>query len=91
MNLKLSKDDTELRKIAEALSSEKRIEILKHIDGEKSHKEIAELTKVESSSITYHLTPLINAGIVVEETGKGLMGRKNKIPKLKIKKIVIEL
>ena len=91
MNLKLSKDNAKIRQIADALGNEKRLEILKHINGDRSHKEIAKLTKIESSSVTYHLTPLIGAGIVVEESGKGLLGRKNKIPRIKIKKIVIEL
>ena len=91
MNLKLKKDNAKLRQIADALSNEKRLEILKHINGDRSHKEIAELCKIESSSVTYHLTPLIGAGIVVEEAGKGSLGRKNKIPRIKIKKIVIEL
>jgi len=85
MNLKLGKDDEKLRQVADALFNKKRLEILKHINGERSHKEIAELCKIESSSITYHLTPLIAAGIVEEEAGKGSLGRKNKIPKIKIK------
>jgi len=91
MNLKINKNIEKIRQIADALSNKKRLEILSHINGERSHKELAELSSIESSSVTYHLTPLIGAGIVEEEAGKGSLGRKSKIPRIKIKKIVIEL
>lgn len=89
--IKLGKDDQKIKQLGEALGNSKRLEILKHIDGEKSHKDIAELSDIESSSVTYHLIPLVGSGIVTEETGKGLLGRKKKVPKLKFKKIMIEL
>ena len=92
--LNLEEDKNKIRLIAEALSSDTRLEIIDVIKkgkGEESHREIADKLGIKSSSITFHLNSLISSGIVSEDEGKGLLGRKNKKPKLKIKKIVIKL
>lgn len=91
MELKIKKNKKEIKLIGEALKNSNRLEILKFIDGSRSHQEISELVKVEPSSITYHLDSLKRSGLVIEEDGKGSLGRKNKIPKLTTKKIVINL
>lgn len=92
--LKLKKDKKEIKLIADALSNENRLMILQYIksSGEDiSHRELSEKLGVKSASISFHLAPLIDAGIVSEVIGKGLKGRNKKVPKIKIKKIVIEL
>jgi len=92
--LKLQNDKNEIYLIAEALSNPKRlriIELIKTLGDDLSHKRLAEKIGVRSSSISFHLTPLLDAGIVTEEISKGLKGRNKKVPKLKINKIVIEL
>lgn len=94
LNYKLSKEKKLIKCIADALSNDKRLQLLEEIKkgkGESSHKELAEKIGLRSSSITFHLNYLIDAGLVSENDGKGLLGRKNKIPRLKIKKIIIEL
>lgn len=80
--------------IADSLSALNRLKILELIKkggGEYSHKKIAEILGIKSSSVTFHISSLISAGLISEDVGRGLLGRKNKIPKLLIKKITIEL
>ena len=92
--LSLKENKKEISIIAEALSNEKRLlmlELIKKQSDDLSHKNLADKIGVRSSSISFHLTPLIDAGIVTEEISKGLKGRNKKVPKLKINKIVIEL
>ena len=90
----LKENKKEISIIAEALSNEKRLlmlQIIKKQGDDLSHKNLADKIGVRSSSISFHLTPLIDAGIVTEEISKGLKGRNKKVPKLRINKIVIEL
>lgn len=94
IKLNLKENKKEIRLIAEALSSPTRLDIVDEIKkekGEDSHRKLAEKLGIKSSSITFHLNSLIASGIVTEEEGRGLMGRKVKNPKLSINKIVIEL
>lgn len=92
--LNLQENKNEISLIAEALSNQKRlmiIELIKTLGDDLSHKKLAEKIGVRSSSISFHLTPLLDAGIITEEISKGLKGRNKKVPILKINKIVIEL
>ncbi len=91
--LKLSKDKAEINALADALASNRRLDILQAVSGgqEFSHKELAEKIGLTTSSISFHLTPLLDAGILSEQLGKGLKGRNKKVPILKLKRIVIEL
>ncbi len=92
--LNLKEHVKEISIIADALSNEKRLlmlQLIKKQGDDLSHKNLADKIGVKSSSISFHLAPLINAGIVTEEVSKGLKGRNKKVPKLKINKIVIEL
>jgi len=90
----LKKNSMEIMLVADAFSSLTRISILEEIikaNGEIDHKTLAEKIGVVPGSITYHIGTLVSAGIVSVEDGKGLKGRKSKIPKIEIKRIVIEL
>lgn len=92
LNLKDNKEEISI--ICEALSNVKRltiIELIKTLGDDLSHKNIAEKLGVRSSSVSFHLAPLLDAGIVTEEISKGLKGRNKKVPILKTNKIVIEL
>ncbi len=92
--LSLQKDKNEISLICEALSNRKRlriIELIKTLGEDLSHKKLADKLGVRSSSISFHLTPLIDAKIISEKISKGLKGRNKKVPILNIKKIVIEL
>ncbi len=94
MKLNITNDKEKIKCIGEALSNNNRLEMLLYIkahNGECSHKELAEILGIRSSSITFHLNSLIDAGLISENDGVGMLGRKNKNPKLKIKKIEIEL
>lgn len=91
---RLRNDSRKIKLIAEALSNEKRlqlIQLIKDAGEDTSHKKLADDLQVRSSSISFHLSSLIDAGIVSEQLGKGLRGRNKKVPVLKINKIVIEL
>lgn len=92
LNLKDNKEEISI--ICEALSNVKRltiIELIKTLGDDLSHKNIAEKLGVRSSSVSFHLAPLLDAGIVTEEISKGLKGRNKKVPILKINKITIKL
>jgi len=92
LNLKNNKEEISI--VCEALSNVKRlmiIELIKTLGDDLSHKNIAEKLGVRSSSVSFHLAPLLDAGIVTEETSKGLKGRNKKVPMLKINKITIKL
>ena len=91
--LTLKNNKNEINALADALASSKRLDILEFISSgqEYSHKELSEKIGLTTSSISFHLTPLIDAGILDEQIGKGLKGRNKKVPILKIKRIVIEL
>jgi len=92
--LNLQENKEEISIICNALSNVRRLQVLeliKTLGDELSHKNIASKIGVMSSTISFHLTPLIDAGIVAEEISKGLKGRNKKVPSLKINKIVIEL
>ena len=94
LKLNLKENKKQIKLVCEALANEKRLEIIESIQtlGEDiSHRSIAEKLGVTSSSISFHLTPLFDAGIVLEDVGKGLKGRNKKVPRIKITKIVIEL
>lgn len=92
--LNIKEDKEEISIVCNALSSNNRlqiIELIKSLGDDLSHRNIAEKMGLGSSSISFHLTYLINAGIVEEEISKGLKGRNKKVPSIKINKIVIEL
>ena len=92
--LSLKHNKEEISIICEALSNVKRltiIELIKTLGDDLSHKNIAEKLGVRSSSVSFHLTPLLDSGIVTEEISKGLKGRNKKVPILKVNKIVIKL
>lgn len=91
--LDFKENSTEIKQIAEALSSDTRIKILKAIRAkpESNHQEIAETIKMSESSITHHIRYLLDCGIIVEESHKGTKGRLKKVPVLKITKLVISL
>lgn len=92
--LTLEENKKEIQLIADALSSKTRISILEEIKkgkGDYSHRKLADEVGVKSSSITFHLASLNSAGLISEEDGKGLLGRKSKKPKITTKRIVINL
>lgn len=90
--LSLVADKKEIRLIAEALSSDTRIDMVDEIrKGADSHRKVADKLGIKSSSVTFHLNSLKMSGIIGEEEGKGKLGRKKKNPKLLLDKIVIEL
>ena len=91
--LNLKENKKEINALVYALASKTRLNMITEIiNGQDlSHKELADKLGVTTSSISFHLTPLIDAGILSEEQGKGLKGRNKKVPVLKLKKIVIEL
>jgi DNA-binding transcriptional ArsR family regulator len=91
MQLSIKKDKEKIKLIGEALRNTTRLEMLKFINGVNSHQQIAEHIKIKTSSVTYHLDLLKRSDLVTEEDGKGSLGRKNKIPKLINKEIVIKL
>jgi len=92
--LTIQANKNEISLICEALSNRKRlriIELIKTLGDELSHSKLADKLGVRSSSISFHLAPLIDAGIISENISKGLKGRNKKVPILNITKIVIEL
>jgi len=92
--LNLNDNLREIKIIAEALSNDKRLNIINSIKkagDDVSHKKIAEEVGITTSSMSFHLSPLLDSGIIEESVGKGLRGRNKKIPVLKITKIVITL
>lgn len=92
--LDIKKDVKKIKIVADALSNEKRLLILKEIikaAGTASHKEISEALGIKSPSVTFHLKYLIDAGLVVQHFGVGSKNTKNKKPNIKIKKIVVKL
>lgn len=93
MELNLEEDFQKIIVLAQALSNENRLNILlalKNTD-DSSHKDLANRLDVRHSSISFHISQLIDAELVEEETTKGLKGRNRKTPKLTTNKIVINL
>lgn len=93
ISLTLEKDKKSIVLIAEALSNMNRLNLLDQLKSkdEMSHRALADKLGMTSSAISFHLSSLLDTGIVDEVLGKGLKGRNKKVPTLKIDKIVIEL
>ena len=92
LTVSLKDDKNLIRLIADALSSDTRLKILEEIKNHsESHKVLAERVGITTSTITFHLNSLIASGIVNEDERIGGLGKRNKKPRLKINKIVIEL
>ncbi|MHA1408768.1 MAG: winged helix-turn-helix domain-containing protein [Candidatus Odinarchaeia archaeon] len=89
--LELNKDKEKIKVIAESLANEKRLEMLDVIrnnDG-LSHKELAEKLGITSGTVSFHISYLLDAGLIYEDLGKGLLGKNKKMPKIKTKKITV--
>jgi len=88
-------DNVKLKKIAKALADLKRLEILKLIaddDDEKlNYGAIAKAISRSPTSITNHMSWIRNSGLVEDLIIEGMRGKMQKIPKLKITKIIIKL
>ena len=92
LNLKLDKE--EIKYLCDALSNINRLKLLEEIgkkDPNMSHKSIAEKIGINSSALSFHLSPFLHQGIVEETKEKGLRGRLRKVPRLKYTRIIIEL
>ena len=91
--LNLKDKSKEILKVAEALSNETRLEILKTLKDHReiNHKELAKLIDKSPATVSSHMKYLIRAGILEDVKQKGLRGRIKKVPRFLINEIVIIL
>jgi len=83
----------ELQRVAEALSNETRLQILKtsRDHREINHQEIAKLIGKSSGTVSVHMKALVRAGILEDVKLKGLRGRIKKVPRFLVNEIIIKL
>ena len=95
IELKVGRDDIQIQKIARALGDLKRLEILKIVaqnDNEDyNYGDIAKEIKRSPTAITNHMGWVREGGLTEDLAIEGKRGKMQKIPKLIITKIVIEL
>jgi len=90
--VELSLDEIEeLQKVAEALSNETRLQILKTLRGHReiNHQELAKLIDKNPATVSSHMKYLIRAGIVEDVKLKGLRGRIKKVPRFLLNEVTI--
>jgi predicted transcriptional regulator len=83
----------EFMEICDALSCEKRIQILKIIKKNSSLKqgELCKLMDLSAGDISFHIGKLKKAGLITVNIGKGLLEKRTKVPNLRISKVSIIL
>lgn len=93
MGLDLRSKMEDIRKVAEALSNQTRLEILMALKDHReiNHQELAKLINKTPATVSSHMKYLIRAGILEDVKVKGLRGRIKKVLRFLIDEIVIKL
>lgn len=95
IELKVGRDDIKIQKIARALGDFKRLEILKLVGQNETedynYGDLAREINRSPTSITNHMGWVRESGLTEDLSIEGKRGKMQKIPKLIITKIVIEL
>lgn len=86
-------DIKKLQDVAEALSNETRLTMLKCLKANReiSHDELADKIDKNPATISSHMKYFIKAGILEDVKLKGLRGRIKKVPRFLVNEIIIKL
>lgn len=94
IELHLGEDNKKIKSIASALSNYARLEIVDLIKGDNqnlNYTAVADSIQKSPTTVTSHMRNLIESELVEVIVTPGKRGRTQKIPKLKIDKIIIDL
>lgn len=93
LKLNLAEKTDKLKIVAEALSNETRLEMLKVLKSNReiNHQELAEKIGKSPATVSSHIKYLIRAGILEDVKLKGLRGRIKKVPRFLVNEITIDL
>ena len=93
LDINKESDDILLKKIARVLADFKRLEILRLIGGNEDYNygEIAKEIERSPTAVTNHMNWIRESGIIEDLSIEGKRGKMQKIPRLKITKIIIKL